>query len=89
VGYDPQAGANAKSELPGLEVAPEPYAALDGAHCAVVCTEWDEFGALDLGRVREVMAFPVVVDGRNVFEPNVMAAAGFTYFPTGRPSVRP
>jgi UDPglucose 6-dehydrogenase len=89
VGYDPQAAANAKAEVPGLEIAPDVYAAVDGAHCAVVCTEWDEFRALDLERVRGAMAFPVVVDGRNVFEPAAMADAGFTYLPTGRPPVRP
>ncbi len=89
VGYDPQAGANAKAEVPGLEVAADPYAALDGAHGAIVCTEWDELRGLDLGRMREAMAFPIVVDGRNVFGPESMAAAGFTYLPAGRPPVRP
>jgi UDPglucose 6-dehydrogenase len=89
VGYDPQAGANAKAEVPGLEVAADPYAALDGAHGAIVCTEWDELRGLDLGRMREAMAVPIVVDGRNVFGPESMVAAGFTYLPAGRPPVRP
>jgi len=89
VGYDPQAGPNAKAELPGLEVIDDPYVALSGADAAVVCTEWDEIKALDLGRVREVMRLPIVVDGRNVFDSDEMAEHGFTYFPTGRPPVRP
>ena len=89
IGYDPQAGANAKAEVSGLEVVDDPYTALAGADAAVVCTEWDEIAGLDLARVGEVMARPVVVDGRNVFDPADMAERGFTYLPTGRPPVRP
>lgn len=89
VGYDPLAAPNAKAEVPGLELATDPYAALDGAHCAVICTEWEELRALEPSRMREVMAFPVVVDGRNLLQPEKMAEEGFTYLPTGRPPVRP
>ena len=84
VGYDPQAMANAKSELPELEVASDPYAAASGAHCLVLCTEWAEFRELDLDRLKEVMAYPLVVDGRNMFEPKEMEERGFSYHPTGR-----
>ncbi len=86
VGYDPEAGANAKSELPELDVAPTVYDALEGAHCMVVCTEWDEFQALDLERARELLAHPIVVDGRNLFDPAEMARSGFVYYGTGRAS---
>ena len=89
VGYDPQAGANAKAEVPGLELAADPYAALEAAHAAVVCTEWDEIIGLDLVRVREIMKLPIMVDGRNVFDSVKMGEHGFTYLPTGRPQVRP
>ena len=89
VGYDPEAGPNAKAELPALELADDPYTALAGAHAAVVCTQWEEVTALDFGKVRSVMALPIVVDGRNVFDPAEMAKHGFTYLPTGRPPVRP
>jgi UDPglucose 6-dehydrogenase len=89
VGYDPQAGGNAKAEVPELEVAGDPYAALEGAHCAVLCTEWEELRGLDLDRIREAMAFPILVDGRNVFDAEAMAAAGFTYLPTGKPPTQP
>lgn len=89
VGYDPQAGANAKAEVPGLEVVGDAYTALDGAHCAVMATEWPELVTLDLARARELMEFPVIVDGRNVFDPEIMRAEGFTYLPAGRPAVRP
>lgn len=87
VGYDPQAGANAKSEVPALEIAPDAYDAATSAHCVVVGTDWDEFRGLDLARLKQVMAYPVVVDGRNIFEPDEMKQAGFTYYPTGRPAV--
>jgi UDPglucose 6-dehydrogenase len=89
VGYDPQAGANAKSDVPQLEIAEDPYAAVAGAHCAVVCTEWPDISTLDLARIRDAMAYPVIVDGRNVFDPKEMAVLGFTYLPTGRPPVVP
>jgi UDPglucose 6-dehydrogenase len=89
VGYDPQAMANAKEEVPELEVAPDAYQAAAGAHCVVVCTEWLEFRVLDLQRLRSVMAYPLVVDGRNLFGPEEMVAAGFSYYPTGRPPAGP
>jgi UDPglucose 6-dehydrogenase len=87
VAYDPQAMSNAKAELDDLEVAPDPYSAARDAHCVVLCTEWEEFRRLDLAKLKESMSYPVVVDGRNVFEPKEMAAAGFTYYPTGRPRI--
>ena len=89
IGYDPQAGANAKSDVPELEIAEDPYDAITGAHCVVVCTEWPDIGVLDLARIHDAMAYPVIVDGRNVFDPKEMAALGFTYIPTGRPPVVP
>lgn len=85
VGYDPRAGANAKDELPELEVANDAYAAATGAHCLVVGTDWEEFRHLDLQRLKAVMAYPVVVDGRNALDAAALAVAGFTYYPVGRP----
>ncbi|HEV8419750.1 MAG TPA: UDP-glucose/GDP-mannose dehydrogenase family protein [Actinomycetota bacterium] len=87
LGYDPKAAANAKAELPELEISLDPYEAAAGANCVVVCTEWDELRALDLGRLKDAMAHPVVVDGRNLFDPKTMGSHGFTYYPTGRPPV--
>jgi UDPglucose 6-dehydrogenase len=86
VGYDPEAGPNAKSELPDLELAPSVYDALEGAHCVVVCTDWDEFRSIDLDRARDILAHPIVVDGRNVFDPAEMRRKGFIYYGTGRAS---
>jgi UDPglucose 6-dehydrogenase len=87
VAYDPLASPEAKAALPDLEIAPDVYAAAAGAHCVVLCTEWEEFRTIDLPRLRETMAYPVVVDGRNLFDPEAMRAEGFTYYPTGRPAV--
>lgn len=87
VGYDPQAMANAKEALPGLEVASDPYEAVRDAHCVVMCTEWPEFRELDLVAVKDAMSVPLVVDGRNIFEPEEMRSLGFIYYPTGRPAV--
>lgn len=85
VGCDPRAGANAKEELPDLEVSDDPYTAAADAHCLVVATEWEEFRHLDLAALRQAMAYPVVVDGRNLFDVLQMSNAGFSYYPTGRP----
>jgi UDPglucose 6-dehydrogenase len=87
VGYDPAAMSGAKEEVPDLEVAADAYAAVADAHCAVICTEWREFDEIDLDIVRDQMAYALIVDGRNVFDPREMRARGFTYFPTGRPAV--
>jgi UDPglucose 6-dehydrogenase len=87
IGYDPEAGSNAKSELPELEVASDPYDAVRNAHCLVICTDWQEFKGLDLSRVKQEMVYPLVVDGRNLFDPKEMVAAGFTYYSTGRPTL--
>lgn len=84
VGYDPKAAEAAVVDVPELLIAADPYEAATGAHCVVVATEWEEFRSIDLDRLRAVMAHPVVVDGRNLFDPEVMRRAGFWYYPTGR-----
>ncbi len=89
IGHDPQANRNAALEIEGLETVDDMYGALQGANCAVICTEWPEFSELDLGKAHELMAFPIIVDGRNMLDPDKASAAGFTYIPTGRPSVGP
>jgi UDPglucose 6-dehydrogenase len=85
IGYDPEARDGAKAEVPDMEVVDDAYDAVADAHCLVLATEWDEFAHLDLAKLRELMAYPVVVDARNLFDPEEMAQAGFVYYPTGRP----
>jgi UDPglucose 6-dehydrogenase len=87
VGYDPQALSSAKDQVPGLLGAVDPYDAVSGAHCVVICTEWPQFRDLDLPRLRELMAYPLMVDGRNMFDPRAAADSGFLYHPAGRPFV--
>ncbi len=72
-----------------VEVADDPYDCVRDAHCVVLATEWDDFKSLDLDRMRDAMASPVVVDARNLFDPQTMAEKGFVYLPTGRPARRP
>ena len=84
VGYDPHAEANAKAEVPDLETASDAYQALEGSHCAVICTAWEEFRSLDLERAKLLMAYPILVDGRNFLDPAEVQARGFTYHGTGR-----
>lgn len=89
IGFDPEAAAAAKQDVPELRIASDPYEAATDAHCLVIATEWPEFRALDLARLKDVMAYPVIVDGRNALEPAEAEAAGFTYYPMGRPVVHP
>jgi UDPglucose 6-dehydrogenase len=89
VGYDPVANELAAAEVVGLKTVESVHEALDGAHCAVLCTEWDEFRTLDMNSARSAMAFPIMIDGRNLYESSDMADAGFTYVSVGRRSVSP
>lgn len=87
IGYDPEASREARAELPELEIVDDLYAGAEGAHCVVICTDWPEFGELDLVALKGVLARPVIVDGRNMLEPEAAREAGFTYLPTGRPPI--
>jgi UDPglucose 6-dehydrogenase len=83
--YDPVAIPAVNRELPGVATYDDPLDACVGAHAVVVCTEWDEVKALDLDKLREVAGYPVLIDGRNVFEPGDAVAAGLHYRGIGRP----
>jgi UDPglucose 6-dehydrogenase len=83
-GYDPMAGPAARSSAPAMTVADDAYQAASAAHCAVICTEWPEFLDLDLARLKGVMAQPVIVDGRNLLDEQIVREAGFQYVPVGR-----
>jgi UDPglucose 6-dehydrogenase len=60
-----------------------------GAAALVLLTEWNEFRGLDLGRVERTLASPLVIDLRNIYQPQEMAAAGLSYLSIGRPAQRP
>ncbi len=83
--YDPEAMEEAKALLSNIDWCADAYDAMKGADCLVILTEWNEFRALDLERVKGLLAQPVIVDLRNVYEPDDMAAKGFDYSSVGRP----
>ena len=83
--HDPQGMAEARALLPaGIKYFDEIYAALEGADAVVLLTEWNAYRNLDLARLKVLLARPVFVDLRNVYEPDVMRAAGFAYHCVGR-----
>lgn len=82
--FDPESMNEAKKIFTGVEFADGPYQALAGADCAVIITEWDQFRALDLQRLRSIMRMPVIVDLRNIYRPEEVRAAGFRYVSIGR-----
>ena len=84
--FDPVAERAASGMLPSVQMTDSAEAALEGADAAVLVTEWSEFRELDWARLRDRMATPLVVDGRNFLDADVLRAAGFTYEGIGRPN---
>ncbi len=82
--FDPESMHEAKKIFTDVEFADGPYQALTGADCAVIITEWDQFRALDLQRLRTTMRQKVIVDLRNIYRPEEIRAAGFRYVSIGR-----
>jgi len=82
--FDPE-GHEARQLLPGVTFRDDPYAAAEGADALVIITEWDQFRALDLDRVKLLMKRPVMVDLRNIYKPDDLRARGFAYTSVGRP----
>ena len=83
--YDPEAMDEAKELLTGVEYKDGPYPCVEGADALVIITEWDEFRALDLQRVKTALTAPDVIDLRNIYQPETMRKAGFNYTSVGRP----
>ena len=84
--HDPAGMGAARRELPDIEYCDDPYLCARGADALVVVTEWAQYRALDLERLKGELARPVLVDLRNIYRPEDMAAHGFTYESVGRPS---
>jgi len=88
VGYDPEAAANVRAALAGREgfrTEDDAYRAAEGADVLFVVTEWREFRSPDFARLRSIMRQPVLIDGRNLYDPQAVQAAGFRYDSIGRP----
>ena len=83
--FDPAGMSEAKKLLSGIEYVDGPYDTLEGADVVVIITEWDEFRALDLERVKSLMNKPVMVDLRNIYRPSEMSERGIEYYSIGRP----
>lgn len=86
--YDPEAVTNIKALFPedrtGIHYAASSYQALEGANAALFVTEWEEFKDLDLKKAKKLMENPIIIDGRNIFEPGDVRKLGFEYYSIGR-----
>jgi UDPglucose 6-dehydrogenase len=82
--YDPHGMAEARKLMPQLETTTDPYACIEGADAMLILTEWDQFRALDLDRVKKTLRSPVVIDLRNIYRPAELAAKGLNYISVGR-----
>jgi UDPglucose 6-dehydrogenase len=83
--FDPEGMTEAKKLLPNVVYCNDAYEAMEGAEALVLLTEWNEFRALDLARVAGLLVNPLVIDLRNIYQPQEMAEAGFRYVSIGRP----
>ena len=89
VAFDPAAMERTAEVLPAsenMQYAIDPYEAAQDADALVLLTDWDDFRKLDLERLRCTLRYPIIVDGRNLYDPEVMAERGFTYLSVGRSS---
>ncbi|HET7183642.1 MAG TPA: UDP-glucose/GDP-mannose dehydrogenase family protein [Terriglobales bacterium] len=89
--YDPAAMQSARQVLPasGVTYTDSAYDAAKAADALLILTDWAEFGSLDLGLIRSALAYPIIVDGRNLYDPATMASRGFQYYSVGRADVEP
>jgi UDPglucose 6-dehydrogenase len=88
--YDPAAMERTQEAISSnLKYAGSAYEAASGADALLILTEWEEFANLDLNRLNQELKYPIVIDGRNLYDPEVMAANGFTYYSVGRAASHP
>ncbi len=88
--YDPAAMERTQEAMNSyLKYAGSAYEAASGADALLILTEWEEFANLDLNRLSRELKYPIVIDGRNLYDPDVMAAHGFTYYSVGRAACHP
>jgi UDPglucose 6-dehydrogenase len=88
--YDPAAMERTQEVMnSGIKFVNSAYEAAQGADALLILTEWEEFANLDLNRLRSELKYPIVIDGRNLYDPDVMAAQGFTYYSVGRAASHP
>lgn len=89
--FDPAAAGKTRqsqlAEASGFSLAENCYDAATDADALLILTDWEEFASLDLARLRSLLKYPIIVDGRNLYRPEIMAAQGFTYLSVGRPEI--
>jgi UDPglucose 6-dehydrogenase len=86
--YDPAAAERAKEVAPEgeqMQYVNDPYAAAQDADALLILNDWQEFAELDLQRLQAALRYPIIIDGRNLYEPAAMHEHGFTYLSVGRP----
>ncbi len=86
-GYDPQAMAPSKEEIPQLILCQNPYDTAKNAHALVLATEWNEFKSLNFDKIKTSMQGSVILDGRNIWDGNDLQEMGFTYIGIGLPTI--
>ena len=84
--FDPQSMDKAKDILPGVKLCKDVYETARNSDCLVITTEWNEFKKLDLRALKKIMLQPIIVDGRNIYDPKEMLNSGFRYIGIGRTS---
>jgi UDPglucose 6-dehydrogenase len=82
--YDPEGMKHAADLMPGVAMQRDAYSAIEGADAVVIVTEWDAFRALDFKRIKQLAKAPVLVDLRNIYDPDEVRSAGFSYHSIGR-----
>jgi UDPglucose 6-dehydrogenase len=88
--YDPAAMERTQETISSnIKFANSAYEAASGADALLILTEWEEFANLDLDRLNQELKYPIVIDGRNLYDPQIMAAHGFTYYSVGRAASHP
>ena len=85
--YDPEAMGKAKEELKDVEFCKDVYEACKDADVLLLLTEWNEFKEMDLKKVKSLMRTPLIIDGRNIYNPENMHNEGFSYISIGRKDV--
>lgn len=82
--YDPVSMENAKKSMKGVYFAKDAYDCVKGTDCICLITEWKEFAELDFSKVLKLVSHPIIIDGRNLYDPEKMRSMGFTYISVGR-----
>ena len=84
--FDPVAEENVRKILPAVRFSNDALDVCRGADVLAICTEWDEFRQIDLARVKKALRRPIIIDGRNIYDPATTRKLGFKYYSIGRPS---